>query len=198
MKRLYLVRHGEVEGCAGLAMGHLDLPLSRAGAGQIEALAGSWHGPTPDRFFTSDLRRAVESARLLAARTGGEIVEDPRLRELSFGEWEGLSWDEIHRRDSRRLAAWGEDWWEVAPPGGETFAGLSRRVLSWFHELRDGETVVAVSHSGCIRAFLTALLGLPRSDVFDFALDHAHVSAVTGEGGTASLLYRNLSRFPEP
>lgn len=195
MKRLYLVRHGEAEGSDGRAVGHLDLPLSVAGLRQVEALAASWHDSTPDRLFASDLRRAVDSARILAARTGGVLSLDPRLRELSFGEWEGLGWDEIHQGYRCQLAAWGERWWEVAPPGGETFADLSRRSLSWFHELPEEEVVMAVGHGGSLRALLAALLGFSPKEVFDLRLDHAHVSAVAVDGESCELLYLNQSRF---
>ncbi|MBV8203209.1 MAG: histidine phosphatase family protein [Acidobacteria bacterium] len=196
MKRLYLVRHGLAEVGSGRAVGHLDPPLSAAGAESIAKLAGSWRGPAPARVVSSDLRRAADSARLLAARLGAVAEADPRLRELAFGEWEGLTWDEIHRRDERRLAAWGDRWWEVAPPGGETFAELSRRVREWLEDLGSGgEPVVAVAHAGSLRALLGALLARPRRELFDLKLDHAHVSALTVDEGRGELLYLNRDCF---
>jgi len=196
MKRLYLIRHGEAAGSDGRAVGHLDLPLSDAGRSQVEALAASWHHSTPDRLVASDLRRAADSARILSARIGGVLSLDPRLRELSFGEWEGLGWDEIHQRYPCQMAAWGERWWEVAPPGGETFAELSRRSLSWLQEVPEGEVVLAVGHGGSLRALLSALLGLSPKEVFDLRLDHAHVSAVAVDGRSCELLCLNQLRFP--
>jgi broad specificity phosphatase PhoE len=195
MKRLYLIRHGEAEGSAGRAVGHLDLPLSAAGRGQIELLAASWKGPVPDRFFASDLRRAVDSAQILVARIGGAPCLDSRLRELSFGGWEGLRWDEIHRRERGLLASWGERWWEIAPPGGETFADLTRRMLAWFHELPEGQVIMTVSHGGSLRALLAALLDLSPREAFDLPLDCARVSAVAVDGASCRLLYLNERRF---
>jgi broad specificity phosphatase PhoE len=195
MKRLYLIRHGEVEGSDGKAVGHLDLPLSPYGTKRIEALTASWRGPAPDRLFTSDLRRAAESAQILAAHFGVAPIAEPRLREISFGAWEGLSWDEIHRRDGRHLAAWGERWWELAPPGGETFNDLLRRVLTWFNELEEGEVVAAVAHGGSLRALFTALLDLPREEIFNLRLDHSHVSALLLEGESYVPLFVNRARF---
>jgi alpha-ribazole phosphatase len=195
MKRLYLVRHGAVEGGEGRAVGHVDLPISSAGRGAMEALAASWRGPAPDRLFASDLRRATESARILSARLGIAPEVDPRLRELSFGDWDGLSWDEIHRRDSRRMADWGERWWELSPPGGETFDDLSRRVLAWFHELEGAGVVVAVAHGGSLRALLAALLDLPRGEIFELRLDCSRVSALHREGGNWVPLSINQPRF---
>lgn len=195
MKRLYLVRHGEVEGSEGKAVGHLDLPLSHRGARSMGVLAASWRGPAPDRLFTSDLRRAAESAQILAAQLGIAPIPDPRLRELSFGKWEGFSWNEIHHHYGPHLAAWGERWWELAPPGGETFNDLSRRVLAWFRELEEGEVVAAVGHGGSLRALFAALLDVPRGEIFDLRLDHSHVSALLAEGGSYVPLFMNRRRF---
>jgi len=192
--KLYLVRHGEAEGSAGRAVGHLDLPLSAAGARDIETLAATWQGPAP-RIFTSDLRRAVESARILGVRLGVEPVVDARLREVSFGDWDGQLWDEVHQRDRDRLEAWGGRWWELAPPGGETFTDLSRRVLAWLRELPEEEAVMAVAHGGSIRALLAELLAMSRERVFDLHLAPARVSAVEVAGGGCELLFLDRDRF---
>ena len=196
MKRLYLVRHGEAEGSEGRAVGHLDLPLSPSGARRMEALATSWLGPTPGRLFTSDLRRAAESAHILSSRLRCSPIIDSRLRELSFGDWEGLRWDEIHQLYQDHLAAWGERWWQTAPPGGETFRDLSERVLAWFRELgREEEIVVMVAHGGSLRALISAILHLPQDKIFDYRLDCAHVSGIAA-GGIGKLLFLNQDRFP--
>jgi alpha-ribazole phosphatase len=192
--KIYLVRHGEAEGSEGLAVGHLDLPLSTLGARNVEALAASWQGPPPDRIFASDLRRAAESARIFAARFGKSPVTDPRLREVSFGEWDGRSWDEIYERDRQRYDAWTERWWDLAPPGGESFADLSRRVLAWYRELREEETVLAVAHGGSIRALLAGLRVIPRERAFEVDLNPARISAVEVTAGVSRLLFLDQDR----
>jgi alpha-ribazole phosphatase len=199
MTRLYLVRHGAVAGDPGRAMGHLDLPLAPAGAAQMEALAATWSGPPPGRLFASDLARAADSARLLATRLGAPLTLDPRLREISFGDWEGRLWDDIHQTDRARLDAWGERWWDVAPPGGgETFDQLAQRVHAWFQELPEGESVIAVAHGGSLRALLAGLQGLSRDQVFELPLDHAHVSAVEIVAGRGRVLFVNQGGFGTP
>ncbi|HKI04726.1 MAG TPA: histidine phosphatase family protein [Thermoanaerobaculia bacterium] len=193
--KLYLVRHGEAEGSAGRAVGHTDLPLSALGARDVEALAASWQGPAPSSIFSSDLRRAVESARILAARLGGAHIIDPRLREVSFGDWDGRSWNEVYETDRQRFDAWSERWWDLAPPGGESFADLLRRVFDWYRALGDEETVLAVAHGGSIRALLSELLELPRDHAFHLQVSPARVSAVEVEEGTAKLLFLDQERF---
>jgi alpha-ribazole phosphatase len=197
--KLYLVRHGEVEAGKGRVVGHLDLPLSAEGTRHISALANTWLGAPPSLFFASDLRRSIDSAALLAARLGRVPETDPRLRELSFGHWEGATWDEIYRRDRERLAAWGERWWEVAPPGGETFTNLSRRVLDWFADLEprteESTVVLVVAHGGSLRALLGALLGISHARLFELRLDCAHVSALVATQQIRELLFLNRDRF---
>jgi broad specificity phosphatase PhoE len=187
--KLYLVRHGEAEGSAGRAVGQLDLPLSDLGTRNVEALAASWPGPGPVRLFASDLQRATGSARILAARLGIAPISDARLREVSFGDWEGRSWDEVYESDRQRYDAWTERWWEVAPPGGESFADLAVRVHAWFQALGNGEDVVAVAHGGSIRALLAELLAIPRERAFDLQLSPARVSAVEIQEGRCELLF---------
>lgn len=182
--KLYLVRHGEAERSEGRAVGQLDLPLSDLGARNLEALAASWQGPSPFRLFASDLRRAADSARILARRFGVEPVLDARLREVSFGDWEGRAWDEVYESDRRRYDAWTERWWDLAPPGGESFADVAERVLAWFQDLGGGADTIVVAHGGSIRALLVELLAIPRERAFDLQLSPARVSAVdVGDGG---------------
>jgi broad specificity phosphatase PhoE len=181
VRRLYLVRHGAAERAAGRAVGHLDLGLSDAGRQAIRSLAATWQGPPPDRLFTSDLARSAASAALLAAAWGVEPRTDARLRELSFGEWEGRQWHEVQREDGERLAAWGARWWGAATPGGESYATLSRRVLRWYAEALPAGSpgvTVAVGHAGPWRALVAELLGRGRHEVWSWRLEPAWVVAL--------------------
>ena len=188
--KLYLIRHGEAQGSEGRAVGHLDLPLSDLGTRNMEALAASWQGPSPIRLFASDLKRATDSARILAKRFGIEPpdpIVDTRLREVSFGDWEGRAWDEIYETDRQRYDAWSERWWDLPPPGGESFADLAVRVHAWFRDLEKGADIIGdmivVAHGGSIRALLVELMAIPRERAFDLQLSPARVSAVeVGEG----------------
>ena len=195
---VFLVRHGLAERGGGCAVGHLDPPLSDEGAASVRRLAASWQGPPPDAVFASDLRRASETARLLAEAWGlsVEAVEaDARLREMSFGEWEGRPWKEIETADAARFAAWSGSWWSARAPGGEGYPDLASRVQDWLTDLLagpPGRTVVAVAHDGSIRALLAQAGDLPREKIFHLQLDHAHVSGIFGN----KVLFVNAARFP--
>ncbi len=107
---VYLVRHGHCEG-AGTLLGHKDVPLTAQGRAQAEALAAELSGV--GRVVSSDLRRAVETAEPIARRAGVAVEPDARLREISYGAWDGRPWQEgvepaetLEAFEARVRAAW--------------------------------------------------------------------------------------------
>ena len=174
---LLLVRHGETDwNAAGKIQGCTDTPLNARGRAQALALAGRLRGERPQRLYTSPLRRARETAAIVGAELALEPETVEALREISFGEWEGCSWEEIQRRWPREFA-WcegdrlnrappgGESYGQLmerAPPGGESYGQLMERALPAVEAIRraPGGTAVAVCHSAVIRAVLCALEGM--------------------------------------
>jgi len=88
---IYVVRHGRSEG-AGTLLGHCDAGLTPEGIAQATALAGRLRGV--ERIVSSDLRRAVETAERIALRAGVVVELDARLREISYGAWDGRPWQD--------------------------------------------------------------------------------------------------------
>jgi broad specificity phosphatase PhoE len=199
--RLLLVRHGVADGHEGRAVGQLDLPLSERGRAAMRALLASGPG-RPDRLVSSDLIRARDSAQILAAHWGMEVVTDTRLRELWFGEWEGRTWRQLERSDAARLERWMREWATERAPGGESFPDLVARVSSWLREwwreraVGSTETTVVVAHAGSIRAILCRLLGVPLSRAFEFEVDWARVTALDLGEATPGLICRNSDMWP--
>lgn len=156
---LWFVRHGESEWNArGLWQGQGDPPLSARGRRQAEALAAAWAeaGMRPALLACSDLRRAHETARILAQRLGRTPLADPGLRERDVGLWSGLSKPEIARRfpeEWRRHRA-GDP--ELRPGGGESWQSLAQRVEAALGRLaararERGGALAVVSHLGVLR-----------------------------------------------
>jgi broad specificity phosphatase PhoE len=107
--------------------------------------------------FSSDLKRCLETARLLAP--GAPIHATDRLRELDFGSWDGLTARTCRRRDAERFDRWMRDPWSTRPPGGESLRRLCGRVRTYVASLLDrfpGRTLALVTHAGPIRALLAA------------------------------------------
>jgi alpha-ribazole phosphatase len=165
MMRLLLVRHGEtVWNAEARLQGRTDLPLSPLGRQQASALAGVVVTETVHALYASDLRRAWETAEILADPLGLQVQPEPRWREMAFGDWEGLTFAEIQQRDAAALAAWQADPMRIAPPGGETLAQVSERVgaaLAGLIATCQERTAVLVAHGGPLRVLLCLALGLP-------------------------------------
>ena len=177
--KLHLVRHGLALDADGRAMGHTDAPLSPEGTEQIARLVATWPR-APSRIWSSDLRRARETAERIGQRWDVAPAIDARLREMNFGEWDGRFWNALEREDPERLKYWMENWVTERVPGGESFTLLSERVRDWYAQCLAnlaGEIVV-VAHAASIRALLCHLLEVPLSKAFEFPVDRLRISTV--------------------
>ena len=156
---LILIRHPPTSAPRGTCYGRRDFPLAPAAdAAVVAALAAL---PTGRPVLSSPAPRCMGLARRLAARDGGCAHAEPRIQELDFGTWEGRPWDRIARAESD---PWAADPWRVAPPDGETFAALHRRVAEALAAAPDG--AILVTHAGPIRAARMILLGESFEAVF--------------------------------
>lgn len=169
MLTLVLTRHGLTERSdpeQHLGQG-IDIGLSAAGRAQAAALAGRIADERFDRIVASPLRRAMETT---AAVAGDRPVElDPRLKEMDYGAWEGLTYDEIDERDAALRARWVADPESLACPGGESGADVAARARSFLDDLlawaadrpSEDPVVLAVAHSTFNRILLCVAVGIP-------------------------------------
>ena len=169
-----LVRHGVTEAAAGMCIGQLDTPLSANGRNAVIQTGRQWSAQLPQRIFCSDLQRARETAALLIGNVNIEPVEDPRLREIDLGAWQGRQWDDIHSSEPEQLARWGKDWLGYAPPGGETATQLYNRVADWYDELQLTEWLptLVVAHAGSLAALACHLHRRSPEHLFDYSFQH--------------------------
>jgi probable phosphoglycerate mutase len=191
--RLILVRHGETAFTAERRYsGRGDVPLSPAGEEQAQATAARVVelGPLA-AVLTSPLQRCTRTAAVLAAQADppppvkvvGELIE------CDFGRWEGLTFAEVHEQDPAALQAWlGSS--SMAPPGGESFQHVARRVGGAVAAIRDtyaGETVAVVSHVSPIKLILRDALGAGDALLHRLYLDPAGISIIDlyVDGGVA-------------
>ena len=125
---MVLVRHASAEG-QGSFLGQRDAPLSRTGRRQLPALVGRLRRHTIEAVYCSDLTRTATTAAAVARPSPVTPEIRPRLREMHFGRWEGLSWDEVVERFPRSAARWLATCPYPAVPGGEPFTRFKRRVI---------------------------------------------------------------------
>jgi alpha-ribazole phosphatase len=187
VNRVVLVRHCEPdESMRGRLYGALDIPLSAAGYEQARAIAGALQGIRLDAVFSSPLRRALETAAPLARARGLEPVVHDGLRELSFGEIEGLSYDEIARERPELFESWMSDPTGTRFPEGERFGDLRNRALGAAAEIRtEHESAAIVAHGGITRAILAAALGMPDDAIFRLDQPYGAISVVDWIDGSA-------------
>lgn len=173
--RLIFVRHGQTSyNFENRLQGQRDVPLDGLGREQARAIgrylckmegAEIAEIEAAGRFWASPLHRTretMELARQAMNLTPERYLVDARLKELTFGAWEGLTWAEVAARDPVGAKTREKDKWEFVPPGGESYAMLLDRVRPWLAEL-DGDTFL-VAHGGVARAFLMLLTGMPKAE----------------------------------
>jgi len=198
MARVLLIRHGVTPWNRDRRwQGHADVALSAEGLDQASRLAvhlKAAEGPSIGALYSSDLRRAHDTAREIAAALGTSLTLDRAWREIAVGRWTGLSREEIQERFARewqRIAA-GED---LPRGGGETFAGFSNRVVSALESLRlrhPAQTVAVVTHGGVIRAALLHVLGLPWTRLREVApIGNTAVNELSWAGAAWTIVRRN-------
>jgi broad specificity phosphatase PhoE len=184
MRRLLLARHGQsISNAVRRFQGAQDVALSPLGVRQAEAL-GQAVGRRPiAHVYASPLERARRTAEIAVAGLGLPLTVVDDLRELSLGEWEGCTVEEIRTQPGDPYAQWVRDPVLCLPPGGEPLAQVQARVLRAVTEIAgahpNGDEVLIVSHGGVISALLAHWLGLPLSSIWRLAVANCSLSEVS-------------------
>ncbi len=168
--RIVFVRHGETSyNAESRLQGQRDIPLNGKGREQASAVGRSLRGEMAGElarldaagaFYASPLQRTRQTMELARAAMGlppERYHLCATLKELTFGDWEGLTWPEVEARDAAAARAREADKWNFAPPRGESYAMLVERLRPWL-AARQGDCFVA-SHGGVARAFMFLLAG---------------------------------------
>ncbi|GAA2154651.1 putative phosphoglycerate mutase [Humibacillus xanthopallidus] len=180
-RRIVVMRHAEtVDNAARIWQGHRDSALSDRGVEQVAAAAPHVAAYGPVVIVSSDLRRAVSTAKAVSALTGLPLRLDERLREVHVGEWQGMHVDDVHERYPELVAALdrGEDVRKGV--SGETRQDVAARAGAALREVADGlaagETALVVAHGVSARVGVSDLVGLDQdvSDRIFRGLDNCH------------------------
>lgn len=182
---IYFVRHGQTDWNAARRMqGQIDIPLNDIGRGQAKrngdmlrevlgARAADLH------FVASPLARASETMSIVRgalALPTAEFPKDDRLKEMGYGQWEGMMWPR-HAERTPEITWWLEDPWLRATPNGESYAMLWARVVAWLQDI-PGDTVV-VAHGGVMRVLRGHWLGLPPVETVKLEVPQDKVLVLT-------------------
>jgi len=202
LSRLLLVRHGETEQNSGFRYwGRSDVALSDIGLRQAERLRERLNIEKIDFIYSSDLKRALITAQIIACKHNLKVIVCPELREIDFGRLEGLTFDEVNHLypDVARM------WMERAPgliyPGGESLAELDKRVCQFRSRLEghnEQGTLLVVAHSGVLRTLLCQLLCVEPQQRWQIRLDLASLTIVeTYRHGAVLSLLNDVSHLRE-
>lgn len=182
--KLLLVRHGETDwNLAHRYQGQSDIPLNQRGVQQAEQLARRLSNEKINALYSSDLSRALETAKYVANmyEPALAIQSDSRWQEICFGEWDGLNYEEVEAKWQNEVTAWYADPVNFSPPAGETMLQMSKRVQSALDELKSkhkDETALVVSHGGVIQVLLCMLLGMELNRYWQFHVMQASLTVI--------------------
>jgi broad specificity phosphatase PhoE len=162
--RVFLLRHGETEwNATGRLQGSTDVPLHDRGAAQAQAAASALAAllPAGARIISSPLKRARVTAEALAEATGATITFDDRMKERSYGVWEGMTATELEDHDPIEVARW-HSGLEPRIEGYEDHISVTSRAVACIEEhSADGGVVVFVGHGSTSRLAVRVLMRLP-------------------------------------
>jgi broad specificity phosphatase PhoE len=165
MTEFYVVRHGETAANnRNIVQGQSDIPLNETGLAQAARLAERLQTVSFDAVYSSDLDRAMRTARIIAP--GLEPIPSPALREWDLGDWVGRPFDEVKRLYPDEVDGFLHDREELQITGGESKReayGRIDRLLDELAEKESGKRLLLVTHCGVIRAMLKHVLGGPAS-----------------------------------
>lgn len=181
VKRIILIRPGETEwNRQGRIQGWLPVPLNDHGRQQAQRLTNFIRNIGAAALYSSDLRRASETADLLAEKLGFPPILDARLRERNLGQWQGLTLFEVQSWFAEEYKQLLTNIWDFPVPGGETLNQVKTRVLASFSDILaqtpDANTVAIMSHTTAIRVLLSELI--PGYELRDASIENTSVTTI--------------------
>ena len=177
MTELWLVRHGQTDwNVEGRFQGQSDVPLNEAGLTQARKLADELNGHEFASVYSSDLKRAYQTAEIIARKVAAPLHVDPRLREICQGEWEGLLVSEVRQRYNQDFSGPYHDIAHSRAPGGESVIEVADRLTQAADDIAlafPGQPVLLVSHGLALSALVCTAKKLPLSEVYSHIPDNA-------------------------
>ena len=182
MSRLLLVRHGDTESGSALRYwGQSDVELSAVGLRQVERLRDRLATERIDAIYTSNLQRALVTAKVIASKHQSNVITCTELNEVNFGKIEGLTFDEVSQLYPEVAKLWVSQSLSLEFPEGENFDKFNNRVSKFLSRLdkhAPEETILIAAHAGPLRLLVCHLLGLELRHWRQFRLDLASLSIV--------------------
>lgn len=182
MSRIYLVRHGETDwNKEDRCQGCIDIDLNSEGVRQAEFVAQRLVNEEIHALYCSNLKRAYRTAQIIAKALNLSITRSEALNEISFGDWEGLTFEEIRNRHDYDYNTWRLSPHTANFPGEGSLANVKKRVMKYVDEIisqNEGKNILIVSHGGVIKLIILGLLGIGLEAYNKFYIANTSLSIV--------------------
>lgn len=195
---LILVRHGfSVSNDQKYFTGNLDIPLTDLGKMQAERCAEYLKDVRADCIYSSDLSRAMDTAKPISEKLNLPVCPDSSLREINAGEWEGVKFTDLEIKFPDSYRVWKENIGLAVCDGGESVKAFSERILkgvSAIAERHPGKTVVIATHATPIRVLCTVSVKLPVERMSEIPwVSNASISVFEYDSGAFSIVQKDMT-----
>jgi len=191
MLKLYIIRHGETDyNKPGVFCGSKDIDLNEEGRKQCIALEKAMDNIELDAIISSPLKRCIHTAQGLASKKGLRIDINEQMTEMDFGLWEGCHFDDVARLYPDDWKIGMDNWKDMHPTEGECFKDFYSRVSNALKSIiksYDGKNVALITHAGCMRVIVSALLGLKEEGFWNFYFEHGKYSLLEIDEGHCTI-----------
>ncbi|MFC1870557.1 histidine phosphatase family protein [Chloroflexota bacterium] len=198
MTEIVLARHGETEwNVTEVFRGRIDVELNETGINQAELLARHLRHSKIEAVYSSPLKRALKTAEMLASYHQLDVVTTPNLVDFDYGNWQGLSHQEVQDKYQQLYAEWIKNPHRVKMPTGESLIQVRKRAMAVVSEVKAKYTgaVVLVSHRVVNKVLTCALLGLDNSHFWNIRQDNCGTTVFTYENGQFILVKHNDTSY---
>ncbi len=182
MSNIYLVRHGETDwNKEDRCQGGIDIDINSEGVQQAKAVAKRLYKEDIHSVYCSNLKRAYRTAEMIAEKCDLCITKSDALNEIHFGDWEGLTFEEMRKRPDYDYSAWRLSPHTATFPGEGSLINVQKRAMKYVDEiiLKDlGKNILIVSHGGVIKLIVLGLLGIDLEAYNKFYIANTSVSIV--------------------
>lgn len=166
--RVYLIRHGETAWNAEMRFqGHTNIKLSTQGRNQARALGKRLQEINFGAIYASDLDRAYETATIVAGYHNLKVKKEANFKEMNFGDWEGLTFNQIHARYQESAARWWKKPFSTRTPRGESLGDLKERCMNALFDAcvqYKNQNIMIVTHGGVVRTIISTILGMDLNE----------------------------------
>lgn len=195
MKTVFLIRHGQTDSSLKNKLcGRTDEPLNSNGIHEVKRLITFLRIKNkPDIIITSPLIRAKQTAEIIADNYNITPIESKELREIDFGEWEGLTFNEIKNKQPDEFIKWMKHPDKFTPTNGESIIDLNKRINNFMNKVVDNSeknsTIYLITHGGPIRSALINTLKILPSSYWNIKISHGSVTCLEYDDNIVKLCF---------